>query len=205
MLDNFFSKNGYQILYPERISLSRMIHYIRNAKVITALQGSVCHNVLFAENGQTIEIVDRQVISDDNQVDINRMRGLQVTYIDANIPIYTIDCTGPYIMGFTEQLQRFMADHGYTAPDAKFTTPKYYKKCFVQYMKSYQDIFRYNWFMHDWYYEFTESLYEGYRDGHVYFGEYLDGSKPFFWHHYFEFHYFKQFIKRILRYLGLRK
>ena len=27
----------------------------------------------------------------------------------------------------------------------------------------------------------------------------LDGKKPFLWHHYFELHYFKQFVKRILK------
>lgn len=205
MLDDFFAKNGYQVLYPEKIPLSKLIYYIRNAKVVTALQGSVCHNVLFATNGQTIEIVDRQVISDDNQVDINRMRQLQVTYIDANIPIYTIDCAGPYIMGYTECMQRFAKAYNYLPPDGKFLTEKHYKTCFVKYMKAYQDLFRYKWFMHEWYAPFADSLYEGFLEGHAYFGDYLDGKKPFLWHHYFEFHYFKQFVKRILIRLGLRQ
>ena len=29
-------------------------------------------------------------------------------------------------------------------------------------------------------------------------GDYLDGKRPFLWHHYFELHYFKQFVKRLL-------
>ena len=33
---------------------------------------------------------------------------------------------------------------------------------------------------------------------HAFFGDYLDGKRPFRWHHYFELHYFKQFVKRIL-------
>lgn len=202
-LDNYYAKNGYKVLYPERIPLSQLIHYMRNAKVITALQGSVCHNVLFAASGQHIEIVDRQVISDDNQVDINRMRQLQITYIDANIPIYTIDCAGPYIMGYTDCMERFTKDMGYQPPDDKYLTKKYYKKCFVKYMASYQDLFRYNWFMLEWYAPFAESLYEGFQAGHAFFGEYLDGSRPFRWHHYFEFHYFKQFVKRILKKTGV--
>ena len=35
-------------------------------------------------------------------------------------------------------------------------------------------------------------LYRGF------FGDFLDGKRPFRWHHYFELHYFKQFVKRIL-------
>ena len=197
-LDNFFEKNGYTILYPEKVPLSRMIHYIRHAKVVASLSGSLPHNMLFANQGQKVEIVERLVISDDNQTDVNRMRELDITYIDANIPIYTIDFVGPIIMGYTPELQRFAQDHGYAAPDCAFTSKKHYKTCFVKYMKSYQDLYRYNWYMQDWYGPFADSQYEGFLAGHEFFGEYLDGSRPFRWHHYFEWHYFKQFIKRIL-------
>ena len=198
-LDNFFEKNGYTILYPEKVPLSRMIHYIRNAKVVASLSGSLPHNMLFANQGQKVEIVERLVISDDNQTDVNRMRELDVTYIDANIPVYTIDFVGPFIMGYTPELQRFAEDHGYLPPDEQYLTKKHYKKCFVAYMKSYQDLYRYNWYMQDWYGPFADSQYEGFLAGHEFFGEYLDGSRPFRWHHYFEWHYFKQFIKRILK------
>ena len=198
-LDNFFEKNGYTILYPEKVPLSRMIHYIRNAKVVASLSGSLPHNMLFANQGQKVEIVERLVISDDNQTDVNRMRELDVTYIDANIPVYTIDFVGPFIMGYTPELQRFAEDHGYLPPDDQYLTKKHYKQCFVKYMKSYQDLYRYNWYMQDWYGPFADSQYEGFLAGHEFFGEYLDGSRPFRWHHYFEWHYFKQFIKRILK------
>ena len=86
-LDNFFSKNGYTILYPEKVPLDRMIYYIRHAKVVASLSGSLPHNMLFANPGQKVEIVERLVISDDNQTDVHRMLQLQVTYIDASIPL----------------------------------------------------------------------------------------------------------------------
>lgn len=198
-LDNFFEKNGYTILYPEKVPLSRMIHYIRNSKVVATLSGSLPHNMLFANNGQKVEIVERLVISDDNQTDVNRMRELQVTYIDANIPIYTIDFVGPFIMGYTPELQHFAADRGYLPPDEQYLTEKHYRKCFIQYMKSYVDLYNYKWFMQDWYAPFAESLMEGFQAGQKYFGDYLNRKKPFRWYHYFEFHYWKQFVKRILK------
>ena len=198
-LDNFFEKNGYTILYPERVPLSRMIAYIRNAKVVASLSGSLPHNMLFANQGQTVEIIERLVISDDNQTDVNRMRELNVVYVDANIPIYTIDFVGPFVMGYTPELERFAADRGYAPPDEKYLTRKHYKRCFVRYMKSYADLYRYNWFESDWYGPFADSLYEGFRAGHAYFGDYLDGKRPFLWHHYFEIHYWKQAVKRLLR------
>lgn len=199
VLDDFFARNGYTILYPEKVPLGQMIFYIRNSKVVATLSGSLPHNMLFANNGQKLEIVERCVLNNDFQVNVNRMRQLQATYIDANIPIYTVDMCGPFIMGYNDCMQRFAADNHLAAPDEKYSTEKHYKKCFIKYMKSYQDMYRYHWYMDGWYAPFADYLYEAYEAGRVYFADYLDGRKPFFWHHYFEFHYWKQLVKRILK------
>ena len=198
MLDAFFAQNGYTVLYPEKVPLSQMIHYIRNSKVVASLSGSLPHNMLFARNGQKVEILERCTINDDNQVDLNRIRELHVVPIDANIPIYPINFVGPFIMGYTPELQRFAEDNGYTPPDEKYLSEKYLKKCFVNYMKAYKDLYRYNWFMYDWYDQFADTMIEAYQAGHKFFGDYLDGKRPFLWHHYFELHYFTQIIKRLL-------
>ena len=199
VLDDFYEKNGYTILYPEKVPLDEMIHYIRNSKVVATLSGSLPHNMLFASNGQQLEILERCVLNNDFQTNVNRMRQLQVAYIDANIPVYTVDMVGPFIMGYNDCMERFAEDKGYAPPKAEYTTKQYLKQCFVSYMKSYQDLYRYNWFMDDWYAEHADYLYEAYQAGHEYFGDWLDGKRPFLWHHYFELHYFKQFIKRLLK------
>lgn len=199
MLDDFFARNGYTVLFPEKVPLSQMIFYIRNSKVVASLSGSLPHNMFFARNGQKVEIIERCTINDDNQVDVNRIRDLHVVPVDANIPIYTINFVGPFIMGYTPELERFAQDNGYQPPDAKYLTKKHYKKCFVGYMKAYKDLYRYNWFMYDWYDEFADYLIEAYQAGYAFFADYLDGKRPFLWHHYFELHYFKQFIKRLLK------
>jgi len=199
MLDDFFARNGYAILYPEKVPLGQMIHYIRGANVIASPSGTLPHNMLFANNGQKVEIIERCTINVDNQVDVNRIRELHVVPVDANIPVYPIDFVGPFIMGYTPELQRFAEDNHYQAPDPKYLTQKHYKKCFVGYMKAYKDLYRYNWFMFDWYDTHSDYLIEAYQAGHSYFADYLDGKRPFLWHHYFELHYFKQFIKRLLK------
>lgn len=197
-LDDFFQRNGYTILFPEKVPLGQMVHYIRNAKVVATLSGSLPHNMLFGRQGQKVEILERFVISDDNQTDVNRMRELDVTYIDANIPVFPTDFVGPFIMGYTDCLQRFAQDRGYVHPDSQYLTPKHYKQCFRRYMDAYIDLYNYNWFMADWYGPFTDSFYEGFQAGRVYFADYLDRKKPYRWHHYLTFHYWKQFIKRLL-------
>lgn len=197
-MDNFLEKNGYTILYPEKVALSQMIHFIRNAEIVATLSGSAQHNMLFGNQGQKLEIIERFLLNDDNTVDVCRIRELDVTYVDANIPLYTVDFAGPYIVGYNDNVQRFAADRGYVAPDPEYTSEKFLRKCFQQYMASYTDLYGYRWYMIQWYEPMIDYLYEGYEAGYACFKDYLERRKPFLWHHYFEIHYWKQFIKYLL-------
>ena len=198
-LDDFFQRNGYAVLFPERIPLSQMIRYIRNADTVASVSGSLPQNMLFANQGQKLVIMERCAIIDDWQPPVNRIKELHTTYIDANIPIYTVPMTGPFIMGYNDIVQRYAQDSHMVPPDPRFYSPKYYRSCFVGYMKSYQDLYRYQWFMEEYLIPEMDYHLEAYEYGVQFFGEYLNGSRPFRWHHYFELHYFKQFIKRVLK------
>lgn len=198
-LDHFFQKNGFAILAPEKIALSRMIHYIRNAEVVASISGTLPHNMLFGNDEQQVIIMERLVINVDHQVCINRMRQLKAVHIDANYPIYTIDTHGPYMVGCNHILIRFAEENGLQQPDDLYVSENYRNRCFKQYMRSYQDNYRYRWYKESWYPQIADSLWEAYDDSYCYFREYLDGNRPFLREHYFQFHYWKQFIKRILQ------
>lgn len=197
--DNFFEKNGYTVLYPETLSLSRMIYYIRNAETVASVSGSLPHNMLFGRHGQKLEILERCVFNNDWQVCVNIMRQLHTTYIDGNLSLYTVPMTGPFMAGYNSIAQRFAADHQYLAPDAQYCSEQYHRNCLKKYMHAYQDLFRYRWFLEDYLIATVDYHYEAYLDGAHFFEDYISGRKPFLWHHYFEFHYWKQFIKRILK------
>lgn len=198
-LDNFFSRNDYKILFPEKLPLAEMIYYIRHAEVVATVSGTLPHNMLFANQNQTLQIVERCVVNNDYQVHINIMKNLHTVYIDANMPVYTVSMAGPFIMGYNDILERFANDQGYIPPSPKFLTEKYKRTCFAKYMRTYIDMYQYHWYMDDWYIPFTDYLLEASEAGKQYFNDYLAMHKPFLWHHYFEFHYWKQFIKRILK------
>lgn len=198
-LDSFFRNNGFYPLAPETVTLSQMIHMIRNASEIATISGSVHHNMLFGRNGQKLTIMERLIINDDHQVSINMLKELNVTSVDANFHLYPVDTCGPYVVGCNHILEKFAMDRNMALPDEDFTTKEYRDACFKQYMRSYQDNYRHRWFMASWYAEIADSLYEAYEDNYPYFQEYLDGNKPFLREHYFQIHYWKQFIKRMLR------
>lgn len=117
VFDNFFAKNGYTILAPEKLSLEETIFYVRHADVVATISGTIPHNMLFGHQGQELQILERCVVNNDWQVSVDRIMGLQTTYIDANIPIYPVDTSGPFLLGFNDNMQRFAADNNMVPPD----------------------------------------------------------------------------------------
>lgn len=197
-IDNFFSKNGYAVLAPEKVPLAEVIFYIRSATEIASISGSTPHNMLFARNGQNLIMMERLVMNDDCQLNINLMRQLHVTHVDANFHLYPVDWCGPYIVGFNDILKRFIDDRKMLPPDPCYTSDEYLNKCFRQYLQSYRENYQYQWFMQDWYPCICDTIWEAYQDSYPYFRPYLTRKKPFLREQYFQLHYMKQFIKRIL-------
>lgn len=198
MLDSFFRNNGYEVVAPEKLSLSQLIYMIRSAKEIATISGTVHHNILFGNQGQKITIMERLIVNIDYQVSVNQVRDLDVTYVDANFNLTAVSMAGPFCVGYNHILQRFQEDKKMNPPDPEFTTRQYRDACFKGYMRSYQDNYRYRWHMDSSGPELHLALYEAYQDNYQYFEEYLNGSRPFLPEHYFQIHYLKQWIKRLL-------
>lgn len=83
MLDEFFSRNGYEIIYPERLSLSEMVSILHHADEVAGASGTTVHNILFGRKGQRLVVAERNVINNDFQPGINLAKKLDVTYIDS--------------------------------------------------------------------------------------------------------------------------
>ena len=159
-LDDFFRRNGFLVVAPETISLSQLIFYMRNAMEVATYSGSVHHNLLFANQGQQVTILERFIWNVDYQVDINRMREFRVTPIDVNFPIYSVDLLGPVILGYNHILERYISDRGLLPPSSVYCTKEYRDKCFRHYMSCYQDNYRFRWHMEFNYPEIPEAAYE---------------------------------------------
>ena len=204
MLDDFFQKNGYEILFPERLSLSELIYKLNHAERIASLSGSLPHNLLFAEDKKDLLIIERNVLNNEIQADINQIKDLNVIYVDANLPIYSINLGwGPFIMAYTGPLEKFSKEKGYSPPHNRFQSKKYMKHLLARYMKEYWKEYHYEWFMEDWSIKYSDYLREGYQAGYEYYKEYLTGKKPFLLQHYFMPYYWKNGIKRIIRALSI--
>lgn len=84
-IERFFENNGYYLLIPEQLQLEEMIWYIRHAEEVACLSGTIPHNMLFGLEGQKVVICEKNCTINECQIDVDRIKGLDVTYLDANI------------------------------------------------------------------------------------------------------------------------
>lgn len=199
MLDNFFAKNGYQVIHPQELSLSDLILLLKNCSECAAFSGTLPHNMLFAPDGSKLTIVERYALNNEIQLDVNRIKYLNVTYIDANLGVYPVSVGyGPFFVAYNQQMDAFAKDRGYCSPDSKYLSRSTTKKEYAAYMKEYRRCYMDQWFMLDWMIKYTDCLYEVYTDSQKYFADFTSGHRPFAFHHYFMPRYWKQFVKRLL-------
>lgn len=81
-IEDNFRKNGFKVLYMEELSLAEQIYYINHSKVVAALSGTLCHNIVFADQNTELIILNKVHFINTHQVLINQMMGIKVTYVD---------------------------------------------------------------------------------------------------------------------------
>ena len=199
MLDDFFSRNGYKIVYPEEYSLAGLTTLLHQAKECATTEGTISHNILFAPESLSVVIVEREAWLNTYQISLNRLRPWKIVHIDAHYSLYPTEMGfGPYLIAYTKEFQRFAADRGLIAPSSEYVGEKFLRRCFRQYMKAYVEQHGYQWKMAGITAD-ADYLYESYESGYEKFGGYLRREKPFKWSHYFQPHYWRKMLGRIRR------
>ena len=198
-LEQYFAANGFTILYPEELTLEEMICYIRKADICATPSGTLPHNYLFAQDKKKTMIVERMTLINEMQVDVDRIKDLDLTYIDGHWLIYPgVSGGGPFCFGYTAAFRKFTNDHRYQHPDERFLSEKYKRDCLRRFMKAHRSFFGYDWGMEKWTTIYAEALFESHEDTVLEFADYIRGIKPFMFKHYFQLSYVKHMIKRVL-------
>lgn len=136
MLENFFSKNGFEIISPEKYTLDEQICMITNSECVAAISGTIPHNMLFANEGQEIVIINKTYSINTMQFDINAIKKLRCTYIDAWVAVFPVSMgKGPFIYVCNRCLQDYIRNNNLNYPDDKYCSQYYLKKIISSYMK----------------------------------------------------------------------
>ena len=154
LLDDYFEKNGFTILYPEELSLVQMVTIMQNAKVCASESGSITFNTLFANEDIDVIVIERIPLFANGNAITNLSRAKRITYVDGGYILYPSGVSGPCMLGFTEEFERFTNDNGYCRPSSVYLGEDYKKKCLQIYQKEYVSGKIYkkwlNWNRPDW-------------------------------------------------------
>lgn len=199
LLEHYFKLNGFTVLYPEELSLEEMICYIRNADICATPSGTLPHNYLFAQDHKKTIVVERMTLINEIQVDVDRIKNLDLTYIDGHWLVYPgVSGGGPFLYGYTKEFNKFTNDREYQHPDSGYFADKYRKHVLRKFLKTHKAFFVYDWGMEKWATMYADAIVEAHEDTVQEFYDYIKGNKPFLLKHYFQIPYIKKGIKRFV-------
>lgn len=157
MLDDFYEKNGFQIIYPEKLTLTQTISILQSVHTFAAVSGSAAHNILFGRDGQDVILMERCALNNVYQIDINKIKKLNASYIDANLSFLPVSYAGgPFIYYWNERFENYAKEKNWRLPSPRFKDSNYV----CGNLKKYLDLFHRNTELNQFQYELFEEAYE---------------------------------------------
>ena len=105
---DIFQANGFQIVFPETLSMRETIAVLKGCKVFAASSGSNAHNAIFVNDNTEVICLNRSPHIHYPQTMIDRMKGLRSCYVDAYFAVLPADwSSGPFLFGPNKSLLDF--------------------------------------------------------------------------------------------------
>lgn len=150
-IQNNFRKNGYRVVYPERLSFEKQVALLKGAKQIACISGTTAHNLIFASNNIRCTILERCGTPNLVQSFINEMRNFEVDYIKASYSFLpTAYGPGPFLVGVNRFVKSFFEQNHFSYNKK---ADKLWKKFYFAYLycwrKIYSDKESYNLILFD--------------------------------------------------------
>ncbi|HJK01567.1 MAG TPA: glycosyltransferase family 61 protein, partial [Methanocorpusculum sp.] len=111
--EEFFSRRGFTVIYPETLPIEEQIAYIAGADEIVTMMGSMAHLLLFAKPDVKATILNRSGQCLVPQIIVDQARGIEPYYVDAYInPLPVPHVTGPFLFGPNRFFQAYLDERG---------------------------------------------------------------------------------------------
>jgi hypothetical protein len=108
-IEAVLASNGYAVYFPETISVSETLSVLKGCKHFLATSGTNIHNSIFLQDGSTSVCLNRSGHFHPIQTMIDRMRNLNVIYVDSYLfGIQSNWSDGPFLLFPTRYLLRFL-------------------------------------------------------------------------------------------------
>lgn len=133
-LAEYFKSKGYEIIYPEKLTLDEQLDLMINCESFISTAGSCSHNSLFLRDGTETILIPRGASKFEYYQEIlNQIHPLNINYIDTNLSIFCRSLSfGDFCFIISRQLKKFFGDKFDDYEDEDF-------KIFLQYVKNSSD------------------------------------------------------------------
>ncbi len=115
-LEDVFARAGYEIVWPELLSLEKMVAMLSHVKDFASTDGSCAHNSVFLPYGAAAVLIRKIDYKNKYQIAINKARNLDVTMVDANLSIVLYDDNdklgGPFFVYPSRDLENLLGVKG---------------------------------------------------------------------------------------------
>jgi hypothetical protein len=106
IIEDSFRTKGFDIVYPETLSIAEQIAIVKGAKIFAGLNSSTTHNFIFASCGTRALILNNFNIINKSQSIINGIVGGKITWIDAYYGFLpSMQWPGPFWVTLNKNLQ----------------------------------------------------------------------------------------------------
>lgn len=145
-----FEKNGFKIIYPEKLPLASQIALVKNCKVLAGCAGTALHLALFMKPGGTVISIKRNRRPACNamiQNNVNNTKQLDGVFISGSVELHKTfhSTTAPQIIGVNEYIQDFFDKNGYKYTQKDLGVDKgawqEYEKALAEYRQTHGNLF----------------------------------------------------------------
>lgn len=120
VIDSFFRNNGYDIIWPEKISLTEMIYYLHHCDSIAYISGTLQHNMLFAPSGCKTIAIERRLILPRYQTDIDIIKKIVATYVSGQLSFIPMRNYLTAVYAYTHFMKEYQEREDLMLPDIKY-------------------------------------------------------------------------------------
>ena len=141
IIEENFKKNGYDVVYMEKLSLREQIILLNKSEFIAMTCGSLSHNLLFIRNNVNVFILNKTYRINLHQIIINEIANSINYFIDIYVsPLPILYGYGPFILRPTKEFEKLFKDFNLDLINNKrnisiFLRIKYYIIYIVSYRK----------------------------------------------------------------------
>lgn len=116
-IQSIFEKNGFEVVYPEKLPLSQQAKLISETSVLAGCAGTALHLALFMKPGGTVIQIKRNSKISDNfraQNLINNTKHLNGVFVQASTETIPTEHSTfePQLIGVNNNLKKFFKDFG---------------------------------------------------------------------------------------------